>query len=394
MLASAGLPIYIHAPKFYVDSYGVGLATLGGVLAVLRLIDVVQDPLLGWLAGRLRRWRAVSVAAAAALMAVSMAGLFAVPPMLAPALWFALTLAGLFTGFSYLTIVFYAQGVIRAEGIGATGHVRLATWRETGALLGVCAAAIAPPLLAETGGAPFTLFVVAFGGLALVGVLLMAREWRDTALADGQSGLRVVLRDGLARRLLLIALLNATPVAVTSTLFLFFVESVVKAPGWEGPFLMLFFVSAAASAPLWGRMAARTGPKHALLAGMALAVVAFSFAAFIGAGQMAAFAAICIVSGAALGADLTLLPAIFATRMARIAPGAEQGFGLWSFVTKLTLTLAAITLLPVLDHSGFVSGTNNTADALMTLTLLYAVVPCGLKLLAIALLATTQIRRD
>jgi glycoside/pentoside/hexuronide:cation symporter, GPH family len=25
----AGLPIYIHAPKFYVDEYGVSLAALG-----------------------------------------------------------------------------------------------------------------------------------------------------------------------------------------------------------------------------------------------------------------------------------------------------------------------------------------------------------------------------
>jgi glycoside/pentoside/hexuronide:cation symporter, GPH family len=50
LLAMAGLPIYIHAPKFYVDEYGVSLAALGSVLFVLRLIDVVQDPLLGRLA--------------------------------------------------------------------------------------------------------------------------------------------------------------------------------------------------------------------------------------------------------------------------------------------------------------------------------------------------------
>ena len=49
MIAAAGLPIYIHAPKFYVDEYGVGLAALGGALVLLRLIDVVQDPVLGWL---------------------------------------------------------------------------------------------------------------------------------------------------------------------------------------------------------------------------------------------------------------------------------------------------------------------------------------------------------
>ncbi len=46
LLAAAGLPLYIHAPKFYVDEYGVSLAALGSVLFVLRLLDFVQDPAL------------------------------------------------------------------------------------------------------------------------------------------------------------------------------------------------------------------------------------------------------------------------------------------------------------------------------------------------------------
>ena len=167
MLAMAGLPIYIHAPKFYVDSFGVGLAALGGVLAALRLIDVVQDPALGWLAHRLRRWRAWSVAAGGALMALSMVGLFGMAPMLPPLAWFALCLTGLFSGFSFLTITFYSQGVQRAVDLGTGGHVRLAAWRETGALLGVCAAAVAPTLLAGT-GAPFGLFALGFVGLVVV----------------------------------------------------------------------------------------------------------------------------------------------------------------------------------------------------------------------------------
>ena len=72
MLAAAGLPIYIHAPKFFVDEYGVSLAALGTVLFGLRLLDVVQDPLLGRLAERLRRHRAAAVACGAAVMAVAM----------------------------------------------------------------------------------------------------------------------------------------------------------------------------------------------------------------------------------------------------------------------------------------------------------------------------------
>ena len=64
LIAMAGLPIYIHAPKFFVDEYGVSLAALGFVLAGLRLIDVVQDPLLGWLAEATRPRRRLGVALA------------------------------------------------------------------------------------------------------------------------------------------------------------------------------------------------------------------------------------------------------------------------------------------------------------------------------------------
>jgi len=392
MLAMAGLPIYIHAPKFYVDSFGVGLAALGGVLAALRLIDVVQDPALGWLAHRLRRWRAWSVAAGGALMALSMVGLFGMAPMLPPLAWFALCLTGLFSGFSFLTITFYSQGVQRAVDLGTGGHVRLAAWRETGALLGVCAAAVAPTLLAGT-GAPFGLFALGFVGLVVVALWAMRREWVGGPVAAGETGLGLVLGDGAARRLLLIALINATPVAVTSTLFLFFVESRLQAPGAEGPLLLLFFLSAAVSAPVWGRLAARFGEKAALLAGMVLSIVSFGFAALLGAGDTAAFAVICFASGVALGADMTLLPAIFAARLARIAPNPEQGFGLWSFVTKVTLAVAAVVLLPLLDLSGFQPGLQNTDGALFTLTALYAGVPCVLKLGALALLAFTRIER-
>ena len=113
----------------------------------------------------------------------------------------------------------------------------------------------------------------------------------------------------------------------------------------------------------------------------------------LGPGDWAAFAVICVLSGATLGADLTLLPAVFASRMARISPSAAEGFGLWSFVSKFTLAFAAVTLLPLLENAGFDSAAaSNTPEALALLTLLYAAVPCGLKLVAILLLATTDLK--
>ena len=80
VLSAAGLPIYIHAPKFYVDNFGVSLAALGGVLFVLRLIDVIQDPVFGWLTERFRNVREILVAVGGAVMALSMIALFAITP--------------------------------------------------------------------------------------------------------------------------------------------------------------------------------------------------------------------------------------------------------------------------------------------------------------------------
>ena len=176
LIAMAGLPIYIHAPKFYVDAYGVSLASLGGVLALLRLFDVVQDPVLGWLAEAGRARRGMWVAAAAGAMALAMVGLFAVVPPVAPMLWFALMLAVLFTAFSFLTIVFYGEGVGRALRLDG-GHVRLAGWREAGSLVGVCIAAVAPVALGAVMERPFAGFAVGFAALALVAVWAMRAEW-------------------------------------------------------------------------------------------------------------------------------------------------------------------------------------------------------------------------
>ncbi|MEL7167036.1 MAG: MFS transporter [Pseudomonadota bacterium] len=391
LLSAAGLPIYIHAPKFYVDEYGVSLAARGAELCGLRQLDGVQDPLGGRLSETLRDRRGLAVGIGATVMGLSMLGLFAVDPLLPPVWWFALMLTGVFSGFSFLTINFYAQGVVKAGRLPGDGHLMLARWRETGALLGVCVAAIAPVALGAVLNAPFAGFAAGFAVLALVAVIMMRSEWSSVGLPPS-AGLRVVLGDALARRLLLIALVNAAPVAVSSTLFLFFVESRLEAPGFEGPLLLLFFLSAAAAAPVWGGLAERYGAKPVLLSAMVLAIASFGGALMLGPGDWLAFAVICALSGATLGADLTLLPAIFATRMEQISPSAAEGFGLWSFVSKLTLAFAAVAMLPALEAAGYDAALDvQPVEALTLLSLLYAGVPCLLKLISIALLTTTNL---
>ncbi|MDG0990477.1 MAG: MFS transporter [Yoonia sp.] len=393
VLSAAGLPIYIYAPKYYADTYGVSLTALGAILFGLRLFDVVQDPVLGWISERLRNGKALIVNMVAVLLALSMIGLFAVAPPINPAIWFAVTISGLFSAFSFLTINFYAQGISKA-GDGPKGHMRLAAWRETGALLGVCIAAVMPTVLMDLSDAPFATFAYGFAAATLAATLFMWPEWTGRTMAE-PSQIREILSDRLTRRLLILALVNATPLAVSSTLFLFFVESRLGGTGWEGPLLVLFFLAAALSAPLWSLLASRWGGKRTLLIAMVIAVISFGFALTLQTGEMNQFAIICVVSGATIGADLTLLPAMFARRMAKVSPNGGQGFGLWALVSKFTLAFAAVILLPLLENAGFVAGADDVPDAALTmLTLLYAGVPSVLKLVAIGLLVATDLETE
>lgn len=391
VLAAAGLPLYIHAPKFYVDQYGVSLTAIGSVLLGLRMLDFIQDPVLGWLVDQLDRWRSIFAGGMTALLAGAMVALFAVPAPINPLMWFILCLAVLFTAFSALSILFYAQGVIKGDAIGDGGHVYLASWRESGALIGVCLTAILPTILFSLGfGVPMATFAVIFAVFAAFAATLMVREWQEGPHV--QSGnLRGLLADPVLRQLLVVGLFNAAPVAVSSSLFLFFVEYRLGSAELAGPLLLLFFLAAAASVAVWARVARNKGAKWTLMVSMLMAIVTFSFAITLETGEVWAFAVICFFSGAALGADMTLLPAMFSKRLKMLHSGGGQAFGLWNFCAKFSLALAAITVLPALDMAGFSTEDVNSPQALFVLTFIYAVVPCILKILALGVLYWTPV---
>lgn len=387
-LASAGVPLYIHLPRFAADM-GVSLATLGGLLAALRLIDFLQDPLLGLAADRWPRARRAMAALAFAGMAAGYGWVFVGQPGLAG---LALGLVLIFTAFSLGTILFYGQGVALVGAGDRAAHYRLGGLREAGTLGGIVLAALIPSLLTGWTGTA-TAYAIYGAGLALAALAVWALSrplWALPVPRQAQAEPRPSLRPLLAAGggyLLLIALLNAVPVAITSTLFLFFVEDRIGLPQWAGLYLVAFFAAAGLAAPVWSRLAARFGARRVLLPAMALAVACFVWAALLPMGAGWQFALISLGSGLALGADMAILPALFAATLARAGLPTGLAFGAWSFAGKASLAIAAAVALPLLQGAGYVPGGDNTPEALAMLNLAYAVLPCALKLPAMILVA-------
>lgn len=388
MLAAAGIPLYIHLPRFAAVNLGIGLGMIGIVLLVIRLIDLVQDPLIGW---AIDRWPGAQVlfATAAALgLAIGFPLLFGLPDGASIAALVSVLIL-LFSAYSLGTILLYGRSATLAKHATPKELMRLAAFREGGQLTGVVIAAAAPALFVALGAGAqgYPAFGLFLGILAVVTLVVTLPMWRRSPVT-GQALSFSGLGQAGALRLLVLALVNSLPVAITSTLFLFFVEDRLQLPGKAGPLLILFFLSAGLSVPFWAKLSNRIGPKQTLIIAMPLAILGFVGAALLAPGNLTGFALICLASGAALGADMVVLPAMFSVVLTRAGLNASAAFGIWSFAGKLGLALAAFFTLPLLERSGFTPGQTNSAEALNTLTLAYAVLPCILKLGAFGMVLT------
>lgn len=399
-LAMAAIPVYVHLPKLYAEQYGLSLAAIGGVLLLCRLIDAVQDPLLGVLSDRLARrgkGHGLLLGLAVPVLAVGMLLLFNPAVEHVGMGWLGMSLMVTYLGFSMGAISYYAMGAQLSTDYHERTRVTAA--RGAAGVVGVLLAASIPQWLEGLHGAraALSMFSVLFVPLLLVGAWLTlrvgARLPRQHSAHEG-GGLRGALRSARLRWLIAISILSGMAGAIPGTLILFFVADVLRLSHLSGMFLGVYFLCAAAAMPLWVTLAKRVGKKRAWLAGMLLSLLAFAWAFLLGAGDATAFAVICALSGIAYGAELAMPPSMLADIVE--AEGASQTgeatyFGVWQMVEKLTLALAAGAALPLLQWLGYRAGI--AQPALGALSMVYALVPCAIKLAAAACLAIAPLDR-
>ncbi|MGH8751904.1 MAG: MFS transporter [Burkholderiales bacterium] len=397
-LAMAALPVYVQVPKFYAGTLGMNLAWAGAILLALRILDALQDPLLGYLSDRLNLAmgaRRFFIALAMPLLALGFFLLFnpGARGGLALEAWLTLSLILVYLGYSMASISYQALGAeLSADPYQRT---RITATREGLALIGVLLAAALPEVLAEKNGAAAGLaqFSILFLPVLLLAAMITLVYSPQPARIHAQEvreSLFKALLAPFANRgfcwLLAVFVMSGIAAAIPATLFLFFVDDVLGAAHYSGAFLALYFVSGAAGMPLWVMLSKRAGKKAAWIAAMFLAIATFIWASLLGNGDASAFFVICVLSGCALGADLALPPSLLADVIDEDRRGARSEgayFGLWNLATKLNLALAAGIALPLLAWFGYQPGQHQGGFALAAT---YALLPSVLKLIAVLLL--------
>ncbi|MDD2811618.1 MAG: MFS transporter [Rhodoferax sp.] len=403
-LAFVALPLYVLLPNHYAREFGLSLASLGALLLAVRLFDAVIDPWLGRWSDRLfalspaavLRWGALT----AALLCAGFALMFFPPAAVSAAntrllVWLGLSLLLTTVAFSALSILHQAWGA-RLGGNEAK-RSRVVAWREGFGLVGVVFASISPIALGIPATTAILFIVIMAAWLAWCSAPVPLRQAASLATGAwrGASGLWLPWSRPGFRALMAVFMVNGIASAVPATLILFFVQDRLQAPAAMVPlFLGCYFVCAALALPLWLKVVGRIGLARTWGLGMALALAVFGFAAQLGAGDNLAFGVVCALSGVAMGTDLALPAALLNGQIEVHGDrGQSEGayLGWWAFASKLNLALAAGLALPLLGEFGYAPGARD-AQALVTLTWAYCLLPCALKTLALALLYFTHIR--
>ncbi|MBI3350051.1 MAG: MFS transporter [Burkholderiales bacterium] len=383
-LSFVALPLYVHLPAHYATAFGVPLAGLGLLLLAARALDAVIDPWIGRLCDRAlgRAALAWQLPAAALGLVAGFTALFFPLPRGPVALlaWAGAGLVLTYLAYSFLAVLHQAWGA--RLGGGAVRQSRINAWREGFALVGVVAASLLPSVLG------FGATAAVLAACLALGLALLRFAPKPPVSDAAPAPLALAWRVPEFRRLLAVFLLNGIAAAVPATLLLFFIDDRLRLPESQGLFLASYFMAAVVSLPVWLRVIAYLGQPRAWALGMGLAVAAFAWAAALGGGDRLGFFAVCLASGAALGADLAIPGALLAGVIGRAGlAGQAEGafFGWWNAANKLNLALAAGLALPLLQALGYAPGLRDP-QALQALTIAYCLLPCVLKLAAAALL--------
>ena len=318
-LAMAALPVYVHVPKLYAGELGMPLALVGAILLATRLLDAVQDPLLGYLSDRCARLplgRTLPVVLGLPLLGAGFVGLFHPPQtnQTGMAIWLILNLLIVYIGFSAASISYFAMGADLSDEYHE--RTRVTATRSAFGLLGVLIAAVVPGFIGGdivSGLALFSLLFVPV--LILAAYVSLSRTARPAVMAVPIATLRTILlplRNRRFRWLMGVFVLSGIAGAIPGTLILFFVEDIIRRPDLAGVFLALYFVFGALGMPVWIAASRRIGKRRTWIGGMFLAVLAFVWAYFLGAGDVVPFAVVCALSGIAYGAELAIPPSMLA----------------------------------------------------------------------------------
>jgi Na+/melibiose symporter-like transporter len=405
-LAFAGLPIAVYVSKFYTDDLKIDIETVGAILLIVRLVDFIVDPLIGyasdrttWSLGRRKSW----VLLGAPVFALGIYNVF-LPPADATEMHLLVWVAVFYLGWTMITIPYGAWG---AELSGDYHErSRITGIREIFTLVGLALAGAVPVIVGtgasegNAGGYWESMAVLGWIIVALtpIGVAIMfwstpEPRFSTTEHVSAWAGAKAALTNLPFVRLFFATFFVRIASRAAEVLFLFYMVDAVGLTKAEGNHFPLVLIGAAILfAPMWIWLG-RVITKHkALSLAMLMAVSVFSILpAFQDGGYWPNILLFAVV-GAAFSAPYTLGQSIAADvvdldSLRTHEPRAGLIISFFGLAIKGGDAIGAGVALMLVGSLGFSAAeATKTPEAIAALTAVFSLMPIAFYAPAILLL--------
>ena len=382
-VAAFQLPFVIIVPKYYADNVGLSLFAVGAIIMVVRLLDAMLDPFIGYFCDHSRpRWGRRKTWFGLAAVPTTIGALMVFNPFpdvdagnyLFWGGWFFVWSVMMSLGYTALSLSHQSW----AAEISTTyyGRNRIFAGREVAVVLGTLVATGLPFVLTKLGmpgDQPVLIGLSLLVGVALpvmaTATVLSVPEPRHTRHAPTPflEGLRGMAANAPFRRLLMAFALSNMANGVPAAILLYFVRDYIHGnEETQRLFLLLYFLFGVLSTPLWLWLSKKTSKHRAWSIAMIVACCAFVWTPFVGWDTLGehsvwAFGAIMMFAGMAVGADLMLPPSMQSDVVdLDTARTGEQHtgfyFAVWALATKVALSIALGLGFVILGLVGFDKG--------------------------------------
>ncbi len=396
-------PVLVFVPKFYTSELGVPLAVAANIILVVRIFDVLTDPLVGYLSDRLHTpWgrRRPWIVAATPVMMLGFFMLF-LPRDGAGGGYMLGWMMFLSVGTTMMMIPYYAWAAELSPGYHERS--RITGWRSMMGVVGNLAAQLIPIaalVLFGYGGSGAVLTTVGIAMVVLMPLcvlltVLRVPENRDVvpSVIPVLRGFRLMLDNGPFKRLIMAFMVGSTALSIITPLYLFFITFVLGAEEKAIYMLTAFYLSNFLAVPFWVRVSRYVGKHRAYIGSFLLISCANPFYLLLGPGDFWWMLPVTLISGFAAGGFAALPNSMKADviDLDTLRSGENRAalfFSTWSFTAKMSASLGGWIALTGLAWLNFNAspGALNDADQLLGLRLLFALVPSAFFLLAAAII--------
>jgi len=398
-LAALGMPIAVYLPQFYASKeIGISLLVTGLIFGVVRIFDILIDPMMGYWSDRWRtrfgRRRPLILMGA---------------PILALGIWMVFVPGGhvgvahlgfwlflMYLGWSMMLIPHLSWG----SELSANYHERSRVygWLQVATLVGFIGVLIVPSILEgykaniATQVMSMAVFAIALllPSVALCLAIVPEPEVKLKTHAALLPTLKFLLKEDAIRRVMSIDLIESLNQGARGAMFFFFAQLALGEPHWASKLLLIYFVSGIVFIPAWIALARRIGKHQALVCCYIYAICVGPSYFLIPKGNLEIAIPLFILTGVSYGAPAFLIRAM----MADIADadtaehGAERAGLMYSFLSltsKFGLGVAVFLSLAVLASMGFDPKIANTPAAIEHMRVFFILLPVGLAMITLFL---------